>query len=245
MCGRYTLTTPLEGVREVFDFLEQPNLAPAYNIAPTTDQPVIRLGADGHRHLVMMTWGLIPAWALKGPAPKPLINARGESVADKPSFRSAFAKRRCLVPADGFYEWKKLEDGSKQPYRIGREDGGPFGFAGLWEPVAGGAEGRAAGSFTIVTTVATEALTPIHHRMPVILPPESFDIWLSEATPRERLLKLLKPFSGPLRAYPVSRRVNAVANQDADLIEALGADDVDASDASKKKRESPAQGSLF
>jgi len=245
MCGRYTLTTPLEGVREVFDFLEKPNLAPAYNIAPTTDQPVVRQGADGRRHLTMMTWGLVPPWARKGPAAKPLINARGESVAEKPSFRSAFAKRRCLVPADGFYEWKKREDGSKQPFRIALEDGGPFGFAGLWEPLAEAKDGGASEGFTIVTTTATEALASIHHRMPVILPPEAFDLWLSEAASQDELLSLLKPFEGRLVAYPVSRRVNAVANQDETLVEPLSGKDRGAADVPKGEPEPPVQGSLF
>lgn len=132
MCGRYTLTSPLEGVRQLFDFIERPNLAPRYNIAPTQDVAAVRLGDDGKRHFVQLRWGLIPSWAKDAAIGARLINARAESVAEKPSFRRAFAKRRCLLPADGFYEWK-TEKGAKQPYRITMADGRPFAFAGLWE----------------------------------------------------------------------------------------------------------------
>lgn len=233
MCGRYTLTGPLEGVRQLFDFIEQPNLAPRANIAPTHEVPVVRLGDDGKRHLVLLRWGLVPSWAKEASIGARLINARGETVAAKPSFRRAFADRRCLVPADGFYEWK-TEQGAKQPYRIALADGGPFAFAGLWECWRDPEAGSELETFSIITTEATPDLAVIHSRMPVILDPGDFASWLDPATAPEALQSLLKPYDGaPMSAYRVSRAVNKVANQDLTLIEPLQED------------ESPAQGSLL
>ncbi len=231
MCGRYTLTSPLEGVRQLFDFIERPNLAPRYNIAPTQDVAAVRLGDDGKRHLVQLRWGLIPSWAKDAAIGARLINARAESVAEKPSFRRAFAKRRCLLPADGFYEWK-TEKGAKQPYRITMADGRPFAFAGLWEAWQDREAGDTLESCSIITTDATPALARIHGRMPVILDPEAFAIWLDPDAAPETLQALLKPYDGPLTAHRVSPRVNKVANQDAALIEPL-------------EPEGPAQGRLL
>ncbi len=218
MCGRYTLTSPLEGVRQVFDFVERPNLAPRFNIAPTQEVAAVRLGDDGARHFVALRWGLIPAWAKDAAIASRLINARGETVAEKPSFRSAFAQRRCLIIADGFYEWK-TENKKKQPYRIVMADRRPFAFAGLWENWRDPASGDSVETCCIVTTDANTTLAPIHHRMPVILDPGDFSAWLDCAGPAAAAQALLKPYPGKMTAFRVSPRVNKVANDDAALLE--------------------------
>ena len=226
MCGRYSLTSPVEGVRQVFGFLEQPNLAARHNIAPTQEVLAVRRhqdepGAAPARHLVMLRWGLIPAWAKDIAIGSRMINARAETVAEKPAFRAAFAKRRCLVIADGFYEWRG-EAGGKQPYRATLADGGPFGFAGLWESWKSRADGAVIESCTILTTEANELLRPIHPRMPVILDPADFDVWLDPTRPAAALQAILRPHpAGAMTVYPVSRRVNSVANDDAELIQPL------------------------
>jgi putative SOS response-associated peptidase YedK len=222
MCGRYSLTTPVEALRRVFGFLEQPNLAPGYNIAPTQEVAALRLGADGERHFARLRWGLVPAWAKDLGVGARMINARAESVAEKPAFRQAFRQRRCLVLADGFYEWQKRGKAPKQPYRIALADGGPFGFAGLWESWTDKGSGETVETCTIVTTGANELLAPIHHRMPVILAPEEVAAWLDAAAPPEAAQALLRPCpAGGLVAYPISTRVNKVANDDAGVIQPL------------------------
>jgi putative SOS response-associated peptidase YedK len=227
MCGRYLLKAPADALRRAFGFVEQPNLMPRYNIAPTQEAPVIRERREpkGERTLQMLRWGLIPWFAedMKGGAK--LINARGESVATKPSFREAFAKRRCLIPADGFYEWR-LEGKVKQPYLIQRRDREPFAFAGLWErwvPKAQPPEPPYIDSYTIVTTSANSLLQPLHERMPVILAAEDWGRWLDRASTQADLKALLKPAPEGLLTYaPVSTRVNAAAPDDAGLIEPVG-----------------------
>ena len=222
MCGRYTLTTPLEGLREVFLFEGAPNLAPRYNIAPTQEVPAVRLGPeDGKRHLVPLRWGLIPSWAKEASIGSRMINARAESVSEKPAFRAAFRQRRCLIPADGFYEWQARPSGPKQPYHIARPEGGPFAFAGLWERWADRAGGEAVESFTIVTTEANRGLEAIHHRMPVVLAPADHAAWLDPEAAGDALQALLRPApEETFVATPVSTRVNAVRNDDASLTEA-------------------------
>lgn len=222
MCGRYSLTTPVEAMAGLFGFAERPNLAPRYNMAPTQMVAAVRPGEDGARHLVELKWGLIPAWAKEASIGSRMINARAESVAEKPAFRAAFRARRCLIPADGFYEWQAAGEGkaAKQPYRITLADGGPFGFAGLWESWREPRTGERVESCTIITTEANAALRPIHHRMPVILAPESHAPWLDPAGPPEAALALLRPApAAAMAARPVSTRVNKVANDDAGLIE--------------------------
>lgn len=218
MCGRYTITAPIEALRELFELESGGDLAPRYNLAPLQEAPVIRVD-DGARRLAMLRWGLIPAWA-KDPsiAPK-LVNARAEGLADKASFRSAFARRRCLVPVDGFYEWQPTGK-RKQPYRITLPDGAPFALAGLWERWAppGGA---AIETFVIVTVPANDQLRPIHDRMPVILPTEAAALWLDPNAPRPVLETLLVPYAGPLRIYAVDARVGNARHDDAGLIEPL------------------------
>lgn len=236
MCGRYSITTPLEAMRGLFDFTGTPNLRPRYNVAPSQDVPIVRLRENGAgREIAQVRWGLVPGWARDLSISAKLINARAESVAGKPSFRSAFKRRRCLVPADGFYEWQN-RGGDKQPYRIARPDGGAFAFAGLWErwraPGGGTVE-----SCTILTTQANATLAPIHGRMPVVLDPGAYGPWLDAAAEPERLHALLVPAPDELlTAYAVSPRVNNVRNDDAGCIAPLPDDDGDAA---------PGQRSLF
>lgn len=239
MCGRYTLTTPLEGLREIFLFEELPNLGPRYNIAPTQEVPVLRQDpADGKRHLGLLRWGLIPAWAKEAAIGSRMINARAESVAEKPAFRAAFRQRRCLIPADGFYEWKAAPKDAgpkapKQPYLITLAGCGPFAFAGLWEAWNDKASGEKVESFTIITTKANAALAEIHHRMPVILAPRDHAAWLDPEGGSETLQALLRPAPAEaVAATPVSTRVNNVRNDDAGLLEPAEA-------------EGPAQGRLL
>ncbi len=225
MCGRYSLTTVPEAMRVLFGFENLPNLPPRYNIAPTQQVAVVRAGdgtGDGGaaRDLVMMRWGLIPRWAKDASRAAKMINARAETLAEKPSFRDAAKTRRCLVPADGFYEWRMV-DGHKQPFRIGMKSGAPFAFAGLWErwtAAAAGAgldEGDEVETVTIVTTLANDKLRPIHARMPVILPPEAFDDWLDPANDPAVACALLKPYPvEPMAFYRVGQAVNNVRNDD-------------------------------
>ena len=227
MCGRYLLKAPAHALRRAFGFVEQPNLMPRYNIAPTQDVAVIRERREpkGERTLQLLRWGLIPSWAedMKGGAK--LINARAEGISERPSFREAFQKRRCLVPADGFYEWR-TEGKLKQPYLIQRRDRAPFAFAGLWErwiPRTQPPEPAYIDSFTIVTTEANALLRPLHARMPVILAPEDYARWFDRATSEAELKALLKPAPEDVLAYvPVSPRVNAAQPDDAGLIEPAG-----------------------
>lgn len=228
MCGRYTITTAPEALKRLFEFLNLPNLAPRYNVAPTQAAPIVRCDAAGARELVMLRWGLVPAWAKDLSIASRLINARGDTVAEKPAYREAFRQRRCLVPADGFYEWRE-ENGIRQPFRIGMKGGAPFAFAGLWERwTAKEATGQLAAeeaveTFTIVTTDANAKLRPIHPRMPVILAREDYALWLDTSPGRARdALALLRPYPAePMAFYRVSTRVNSVRNDDVECIRPL------------------------
>jgi putative SOS response-associated peptidase YedK len=220
MCGRYTLACEPQLLAEYFALDQVPAaLAPRFNIAP--GQPVAAIRRDDRRgrRLDLLRWGLIPSWAKEPAIGNRLINARDESLADKPAFRDAFRQRRCLVAADGFYEWKRA-DGHKQPYWIARRDRRPFAFAGLWErwqPADGSA---AITSCTIITTAADPRLRDVHDRMPAILPPEAYDAWLSAGTAAERLAALLKPFPpDAMVVQPVSSRVNNPRNDGPELLE--------------------------
>jgi putative SOS response-associated peptidase YedK len=227
MCGRYLLKAPADALRRAFGFVEQPNLMPRYNIAPTQDAAVIRERREpkGERTLQLLRWGLIPSWAedMKGGAK--LINARAEGIRERPSFREAFRKRRCLVPADGFYEWR-AEGKARQPYLVARRDRAPFAFAGIWErwwPKTQPAEPAFIDSFAIVTTDANALLKPLHARMPVILAPEDYARWLDRDASEPDLAALLKPAPDDLLAYfPVSPRVNAAGVDEPALIEPAG-----------------------
>lgn len=219
MCGRYTMATPGQSLKIHFQLEEVPDLPFRYNIAPTQNVAAVRATTTG-RALGLLRWGLIPHWADDPKIGYRLINARADTVASKPSFRSAFKQRRCLIAADGFYEWQK-QDGAKQPFYIRRQDGEPFAFAGLWEHWQGVEEGIE--SCTIITTDANELMKPIHDRMPVILAPADYDRWLDPAVQKADLLQpLLRPFpADALAAFPVSTRVNNAKNEGPTCIEAL------------------------
>ncbi len=208
MCGRFTLRTPAHRLAEAFGVRDLPNLAPRYNIAPAQDVAAVRSAGDG-RELVLLRWGLVPYWAKDPAIGNRMINARAESVAEKPAFRAAFRKRRCLVVADGFYEWQKTAEARKQPWFIHLESDAPFAIAGLWERWKS-AQGEVVESCTLITTEANESLKPIHHRMPVILAPEAWDAWLDPGpAPAGALAALLRPDAGAgLAAHPVERLVN-------------------------------------
>jgi putative SOS response-associated peptidase YedK len=218
MCGRYTITSAPEVYRALFGYGEQPNFPPRYNIAPTQPIPIVRL-EQGERHFALVRWGLIPSWVKDPNDFALLLNARGESVTDKPAFRNAMKRRRCLIPADGFYEWQ-AGGGRKQPYYIRAKSGAPFAFAGLWETWEG-PNGEEVDSATIITTRANRQLAGIHDRMPVIVPADAFDLWLDcmnvDATTAAALIQPAP--EGLLEAYPVSTAVNRTANDNANLLE--------------------------
>ncbi len=267
MCGRYDITTPVAALARLFGFEDLPNLEPRYNVAPTQTVPVVGLAKDGRRSLKMLRWGLVPSWAKDLGIGAKLINARAETLAEKPAFRAAYARRRCLVPASGFYEWQASPAGSpggkvKQPWRIRRRDDAPFAFAGLFEmwkgppdappehfparlKLSGGSENaqtlestrksssptgsvsvrsglapaETLATFTIVTTEANQDIAWLHHRMPVILDPNSHATWLSpDAAPGDLAPLLAGAPEGVLDAYAVSTRVNSVKNDDPDLL---------------------------
>jgi putative SOS response-associated peptidase YedK len=216
MCGRYTLATPVGRLAEEFGFdTSSTEFRTSYNVAPTQQVPAV-LAEGGTRRLEMLRWGLVPSWADDPGIGARMINARSETAPEKPSFRSAFRRRRCLIPADGFYEWKR-ENGSKQPYYFRIDGGRPFAFAGLWESWNKDGEIR---SCTILTTTANDLVEEIHERMPVILPRDRYDAWLDPEAEGEALAALLGPYPGDdLEAYPVSRFVNSPGNDDPRCIE--------------------------
>jgi putative SOS response-associated peptidase YedK len=218
MCGRYTLTTPVEKLAEEFGFDNSSvELPPNYNVAPTQGVAVV-LEENGQRHLEVLRWGLIPPWADDPQVGSRMINARAETAPEKPSFRRAFRERRCLIPADGFYEWKRM-NGGKQPYYIHMKEGRPFAFAGLWETWKEDG-GPAIRSCTILTTKPNALAGEIHDRMPVILPTGSYDVWLDRESDRDELYGLLAPYpEDEMEAYPVSRFVNSPSNNDPRCIE--------------------------
>jgi putative SOS response-associated peptidase YedK len=227
MCGRYTLTSSGEDLALAFDLPELPFVPPRYNMAPTQEAAVVRvLEPGGPRRLDPLKWGLIPFWAKEASIGNKMINARAESVAEKPAYKSSFKNKRCLVAADGFYEWKK-EGKLKQPYLIRRADKKPFAFAGLWSswrnPEQGG---QPVQTFTILTTSANDLMRPLHDRMPVILDCENFDLWLDpKVQDPEALQKLLVPYAVEgFEAFPVSRVVNNPVNEVADCIAPLVVD---------------------
>lgn len=222
MCGRYELSSHPEAIALAFGLAHAPDIHPRYNIAPTQQVPVVRQGAAGARELVQLRWGLVPRWAKDPSIGARMINARAETLATKSAFRNAFARHRCLVPANGFYEWQSTARG-KQPMHIGMRDGRPFGLAGLYERWLS-PEGEVLDTCTIVTTSACEALRGVHDRMPVIVPEGDYARWLDRA--EHDVGDLLVPWSGePLRIHPVSTRVNAVRNDDAQLCEPVTPDD--------------------
>jgi putative SOS response-associated peptidase YedK len=217
MCGRYASFLPAEALRALFQTVNPtPNWEPTWNMAPTRDAPVVRLHPQTQaRHLDLLRWGLVPYWTKDPKKSRQPINARAESVATAPMFRDALERRRCLVPADVFYEWQAA-NGGKQPYAIARADGQPMAFAGLWEGWRG-ADGAVIRSFAIVTTNANTQLQALHERMPVILEPADWPAWLGEVAGDAPAL--LRPSVAELRVWRVGQAVNSVRNDNPALLE--------------------------
>ena len=219
MCGRYELHTHPAALALAFGLTLPPPLKARYNIAPMQDVPVIRRAQSGERELAFVRWGLVPRWAKDPSIGSKMINARSETAAEKPSFRTAFRKHRILLPADGFYEWKQTATG-KQPIHIGMHDGALFAFAGLAERWLS-PEGEVLDTCTILTTQANAMLAPMHDRMPVIVAPAHYERWLDVA--HTDVADLFAPYpADAMTWYPVSTRVNSVRNDDAHLIERIG-----------------------
>ena len=223
MCGRYTLTSDLRQLALRFEFdAEDLALAPSYNVAPT-QQVLTVVGAETARRAGFMRWGLIPHWAKNASIGARMINARGETVAEKPSFRTSLRRRRCLVLADGFYEWRKVP-GGKRPMRIVLRSREPFAFAGLWSTWRDG-DGVTVASCAIITTEPNDLMRPIHDRMPVILPRDAEELWLDASVEEpEPLVSLLRPYApDEMEAYEVSTFVNSPRNNAPEAIAPAGA----------------------
>jgi putative SOS response-associated peptidase YedK len=218
MCGRYAQRTDPKRLAKEFKVAEVINAAPRYNIAPTQEVLAVRESSDG-REMTLYKWGLVPSWAKDASIGAKLINARSETVTEKPSFREAFKRRRCIIPADGFYEWQRLE-GRKQPFFFRMRDERPFGFAGLWERWEDEG-GKVINSCAILTTEANEVLRPVHDRMPVILHPDDYGLWLgAEARELGLVKEMLRPYPAEeMVGYPVGSGVNSPRNQGAGLLE--------------------------
>ena len=219
MCGRFSIFADPERLAERFDAsLPEEGLRPRYNAAPTQNLPVILNEDVDARRIQLLRWGLVPFWAEDPSIGSRMINARSETLAEKPSFRAALKKRRCLVLADGFYEWQKTATG-KVPMRITLKSGEPFALAGLWETWKE-PTGDLLRTFTIITTSPNELLEPIHNRMPVILPREHEAIWLDNSADQAIWLDMLRPFpADQMTAFPVSKRVNYVGNDDLEIVQ--------------------------
>lgn len=220
MCGRFAQRTPAKRLAQEFSVAVPEEIEARYNIAPTQAILAIR-STEAGRAATWLKWGLVPSWAKDASMGARLINARSETVAEKPAFREAFKRRRCIIPADGFYEWQRLGE-RKQPFFFHLNDDRPFGFAGLWEQWAGPV-GKQLESCTILTTEANEVLRPVHDRMPVILPASDYELWLDEDARKDELRKeLLRPYPAEeMNAYPVSLMINSPRNQGANLVEQL------------------------
>jgi putative SOS response-associated peptidase YedK len=221
MCGRFTLQSPTDALFELFGVSVEEELRPRFNVAPTQSVWAWR-APEGEGELVALRWGLIPFFAKDAKIGARMINARSETVSSKPSFRAAFKRRRCLIAADGFIEWKKMGDGSKQPFHIRRRDRRPFAFAGLWERWTS-PEAEVIESATILTTEPNDLVAEIHDRMPVILEREDFGLWLDpQIQSRESLEVLFEPCpAGQLDARAVSRRVSNARNDDPACLEEI------------------------
>ena len=223
MCGRYCISTAPDAIRALFRYRELPNFPARYNVAPTQPVPIVRL-VEGEREFALVRWGLIPAWVKDPKEFSLLINARGETVNEKPAFKNAMKRRRCLFPADGFYEWKPVGT-SKRPYFAKPAAGGPIAFAGLWETWIG-PNGEEMETAAIVTTQANAEMAAVHHRAPVIVPPEQFDLWLDCRNVDEQMVTaLIAPApDGAMQVYEVSPAVNRVANDAPVLLEPYSAE---------------------
>ena len=217
MCGRYAQSTDPKKLAKEFKVAKVPNVEPRYNIAPTQEVLGVSESPDG-REMTFYKWGLIPSWAKDASMGARLINARSETVQEKPAFRAAFKQRRCIIPADGFYEWQRTQ-GRKQPFFFRMRDERPFGFAGLWERWEGEG-GQAINSCTILTTEANEVLRPVHDRMPVILHPDEYEVWLDTDVRKLDLIKeMLRPYPAEeMMGHPVSTQVNSTGSRGPELI---------------------------
>ena len=224
MCGRFARKSTQEVLADWFgvELEDMPWFAPSFNVAPQSVQPVLRLSRDtGNREFALMRWGLVPAWAKDVKIGYSTINARSEEVASKPAFREAFKKRHCLIPADNFYEWMRLDAKSKRPFAIALKSGEPFALAGLWESWRP-KDGAPLESFTILTTSENELMRPIHDRMPVILEPRDYDRWLDAGDRARPAVDLFRSYpADKMLAWPVSDRVGNVRNNDPALLERL------------------------
>jgi putative SOS response-associated peptidase YedK len=221
MCGRFTLTASREALHNLFPLFDLPDLEPRYNVAPTQGVLAVRQQAGTNQpEATTLHWGLVPSWADDAKIGNRLINARAETAPDKPAFRSAFRQRRCLIVADGFFEWQKV-DRRKQPYLFRLREGGPFAFAGLWERWDRGEQ--PVESCTVLTTTANALVKPVHERMPVILSPDDFARWLDPRVQKDpELVELLRPFpADAMSATPVGLRVNNARYDDPGCIAPL------------------------
>lgn len=218
MCGRYVITSPPEAIKSYFEYREMPNFPQRFNIAPTQPIPIVRMNA-GNPEFVLVRWGLVPSWMKEINPSRPLINARAETLLEKPSFKRAAMRRRCLLPVNGFYEWQRVKGAAPKPYYIQKKDGGLFAMAGIWEHWQG-ADGSEIESAAVITTAANDTLAPIHHRMPVILDKAAQADWLNvtEFSEKEVYEHLRPADNDVLTAHPVSARVNKVVNDDAQLL---------------------------
>jgi putative SOS response-associated peptidase YedK len=255
MCGRFVITLPPAALRQIFGYAEQPNFPPRFNIAPTQPIPVVMI-ENGARHFRLMRWGLLPAWVKDPRKFTLLINARSETLLEKPAFKNAVKRRRCLIPADGYYEWQ-ASGPRKRPYLIHRRDGQPMGFAGLAETWVG-PNGEELDTVAIVTTAASADLAALHHRVPVTIAPGDFDRWLDcRGYDAEDVMTLLTaPEEGEFAWHEVSTRVNHASNDDAQLVLPITAEQMAAEQPAPAKRAAPrkpapvvsdddGQGSLF
>lgn len=248
MCGRYCIITAPEAIRRLFRYTDQPNFPPRYNVAPTQPVPIVRL-AEGERRFALVRWGLLPSWVKDPKAFTLLINARGETVNDKPAFRNAMKRRRCLFPADGFYEWKE-HGGRRRAFHARRTGGGLLAFAGLWETWTG-PNGEEVETAAIVTTQANAAMATIHHRAPAVVPQEAFDFWLDCANVDEKAAAaLIAPApEGSMEVYEVSPAVGRVANVLPELVDPYTPPVEVPAEPKRAARPKPAkdsgQGSLF
>jgi putative SOS response-associated peptidase YedK len=255
MCGRFVITSPPAALRQIFGYIEQPNFPPRHNIAPTQPIPVVII-ENGIRHFRLMRWGLLPGWVKDPRKFTLLINARSETVLEKPAFRNAMKRRRCLIPADGYYEWQASEQ-RKRPHFIHRRDGRPIGLAGLAETWIG-PNGEELDTVAIVTAPASADLAVLHHRVPVTIAPGDFERWLDCGThDAEDAMALLRaPDEGEFVWHEVSTRVNRVANDDAQLTLPITAEEMAVEQPKPVKKTAPrkpapavseddGQGSLF
>jgi len=246
MCGRYAITTVPEAMRALFRYFNQPNFPPRYNVAPTQPVPIVRM-FEGRREFALLRWGLIPSWVKDPRGFTLIINARGESATEKPAFKNAMKYRRCLFPADGFFEWKR-DEARKQPYFVRRKGGGPLAFAGLWESWMG-PNGEEQETAAIVTTTASPSIAHIHDRMPVILAPEAFDFWLDPKVDAQSASAVIQPApDDSIEHYEVSRAVNKFENDTPMLVEPLTEPEPEQEPPQKRakeKKQDDRQGSLF